>query len=382
MAHLAINPEFWRGKRVLVTGHTGFKGSWLCSWLAGMGATVTGFALPPATEPNLFTVLGLAERINSIYGDIRAPEAIARCMAQTQPEIVLHLAAQALVRYSYEAPVETYATNVMGTVHVLEAVRTTSSVRAIVSVTSDKCYENREWAWGYRESEAMGGYDAYSSSKGCAELVTAAYRTSYFNPAEHARHRVGLASARAGNVIGGGDWALDRLVPDIMRALTAGQPALIRNKHAIRPWQHVLEPLRGYLMLAERLYNGEISFAQGWNFGPRTEDAQPVEWIAGRLMDLWGAGASWLDAARPTPQPHEAHYLKLDCSLAAEVLGWQPWWTLEQALEKIVDWHRVWAKGGDIVAETERQIAAYAHCQPAARPVSSVSASLKSIESA
>ncbi|MBU1664465.1 MAG: CDP-glucose 4,6-dehydratase [Gammaproteobacteria bacterium] len=352
-----MDPSFWRGKKVFVTGHTGFKGSWLCLWLQQMGAEVTGYALAPPSEPSLFEQAGVAQGMASIIGDIRDGAAIARAMRDAQPEIVIHMAAQALVRYSYDHPVETYGSNVMGQVHVLEAVRQTPSVRAVVNITSDKCYENQEWLWGYRETEPMGGYDPYSSSKGCAELVSAAYRNSYFNPAHYAEHRVALATARAGNVIGGGDWALDRLIPDIMRAIMAKEPVSIRSPHAIRPWQHVLEPLSGYLTLAERLYREGVDFAEGWNFGPREVDARPVEWIVERLTTLWGEGANWrLDA---NPQPHEANYLKLDCAKAMTRLAWQPRWSLEQALRMIVAWHQGHLAGDDMRELTLAQIAEY-----------------------
>lgn len=352
-----MDPAFWRGKKVFVTGHTGFKGSWLCLWLQQMGAEVTGYALAPPSEPSLFEQAGVAQGMTSIIGDIRDGAATLRAMALAQPEIVIHMAAQALVRYSYDHPVETYGSNVMGQVQVLEAVRQTPSVRAVVNITSDKCYENKEWLWGYRETESLGGYDPYSSSKACAELVSAAYRNSYFNPARHAEHRVALATARAGNVIGGGDWALDRLIPDIMRAIIAGEPVRIRSPHAIRPWQHVLEPLSGYLTLAERLYRDGPAFAEGWNFGPREADARPVEWIVQRLTTLWGDGASWqMDA---NPQPHEAHYLKLDCAKATSLLAWQPRWSLEQALNRIVAWHKGHLAGGDMRELTLAQIIEY-----------------------
>jgi CDP-glucose 4,6-dehydratase len=263
---MAMNQQFWTGKKVFVTGHTGFKGSWLCLWLQQMDAEVTGYALQSPTQPNLFEVADVARGMRSIMGDIRDGATLAATLQNAAPQIVIHMAAQSLVRYSYIDPVETYSTNVMGTVHLLEAVRKTPSVRAVVNVTSDKCYENREWVWGYRENEAMGGFDPYSNSKGCAELVTAAYRSSFFNPAKHADHQLALASGRAGNVIGGGDWAADRLVPDILRAISENRPVVIRNPHAIRPWQHVLEPLSGYLQLAQKLYEGGAAYAEGWEF--------------------------------------------------------------------------------------------------------------------
>ena len=357
-----MTPDFWRGKRVLLTGHTGFKGGWLSLWLQEMGAEVTGLALPAPTTPSLFEVARVGERMTSVLGDIRDLELVSAVFATCRPEIVFHLAAQPLVRYSYGAPVETYATNVMGTVHVLEAARQTAGVRAIVNITSDKCYENREWPWGYRENDPMGGYDPYSNSKGCAELVAAAYRNSYFNPAEHARHGVALATARAGNVIGGGDWAADRLIPDILRAIEAGYPVNIRSPHAIRPWQHVLEPLHGYLTLAEKLHDEGSAYAEGWNFGPSDDDAKPVQWIVEHLTRAWGEGAAWqLDTQ---PQPHEAHYLKLDCSKARMQLGWQPRWNLARALHSIIDWHKAMRQHADMRAICLSQIAEYAQRDP------------------
>ncbi|WP_310451837.1 CDP-glucose 4,6-dehydratase [Sulfuritalea sp.] len=354
---------FWRGKRVFLTGHTGFKGSWLSIWLQQLGADVTGYALNPPTNPSLFEVANVGEGMRSIIADIREAEALARAMREARPEIVIHMAAQPLVRYSYEAPVETYATNVMGTVHLLEAVRQTDTVRAVVIVTSDKCYENKEWPWGYRENEPMGGYDPYSNSKGCAELVTAAYRNSYFNPAKHREHGVAIGSGRAGNVIGGGDWAADRLIPDILRAIEAGRPVHIRSPHAIRPWQHVLEPLSGYLKLAEKLFSDGPAYAEGWNFGPADEDAKPVQWIVERLTQSWGEGASWeLDT---DPQPHEAHYLKLDCSKARAKLGWHPRWNLQTTLQSIIHWHKQVLSGDNMQMASLRQIADYqSHIHP------------------
>ncbi|RYY17500.1 MAG: CDP-glucose 4,6-dehydratase [Alphaproteobacteria bacterium] len=312
-----VNPTFWSGKRVFLTGHTGFKGSWLSLWLQAMGADLTGFALAPPTDPSLFQAADVAQGMTSIIGDIRDAGALAHALVTASPEIVIHMAAQPLVRASYDDPVGTYATNVMGTVHVLEAVRRAPGVRACVVVTTDKCYENREWVWGYREDEAMGGYDPYSNSKGCAELVTSAYRRSFFGESGTA-----TASARAGNVIGGGDWAVDRLIPDILRAVVAGEPVVIRNPHSIRPWQHVLEPLSGYLVLAQSLWTDPTGAAEGWNFGPRDEDARPVQWIVEQLCELWGDGASWVRDERL--QPHEANYLKLDISKARARLGWEP----------------------------------------------------------
>ncbi|PSB15757.1 CDP-glucose 4,6-dehydratase [filamentous cyanobacterium CCP1] len=346
--------KFWNGKTVLITGHTGFKGSWLSLWLQSLGAKVIGYSLPAPTQPNLFDVANVAEGMTSVIGDIRDLERFQAVMKQYQPEIVFHMAAQPLVRYSYQNPVETYATNVMGTVNVLEAARHTESVRSVVVITTDKCYENREWAWGYRENEPMGGKDPYSSSKGCAELVVSAYRDSYFSAKDFDRHRVALASARAGNVIGGGDWALDRLIPDIMRAIQENRPVLIRSPRAIRPWQHVLEPLSGYLCLAEHLWHHGPEYAEGWNFGPSDEDAKPVAWIVDRLTKLWGEGASWeVDLGS---HPHEATYLKLDCSKAKAKLGWTPRTSLATALDWIVEFYQAYQAHQNMREVTESQI--------------------------
>ena len=353
-----MNQEFWRGKRVLLTGHTGFKGSWLSLWLQSMDAQVVGYALAPPTNPSLFEVAEVGKGMTSIIGDIRDLDKLRSVFAEHKPEIVIHMAAQPLVRYSYIEPVETYSTNVMGTVNLIEAVRSTPSVKAVVNITSDKCYENREWEWGYRENEAMGGFDPYSSSKGCAELVASAYRNSYFHPEKYHQHGVAIASARAGNVIGGGDWAGDRLIPDILRAITEGKPVNIRNPHAIRPWQHVLEPLSGYLQLAQKLYEEGAAYAEGWNFGPNDEDAKPVQWIVEKLTQSWGEGASWvLDGGN---HPHEAHYLKLDCSKAKSRLDWHPRWHLDESLSKIVDWYRAYQDGKDMRALSLSQIKYYA----------------------
>lgn len=352
-----MNPEFWQGKRVFLTGHTGFKGGWLSLWLQQLGADVTGYALEAPTTPSLFEVANVAHGMQSIIGDVRDGVALKRAMEAARPEIVIHMAAQPLVRYSYVNPVETYATNVMGVVNLLEAVRATPGVRSVVNVTSDKCYENREWPWGYRENEAMGGYDPYSNSKGCAELVTAGYRSSFFNADKYAEHGIALGSGRAGNVIGGGDWALDRLIPDMLRAIGAGEPVMIRNPHAIRPWQHVLEPLSGYLTLAEKLYTEGPVHAEGWNFGPHDTDAKPVEWIIERMTQEWGAGASWsLDGK---DHPHEATYLKLDCSKARGQLGWHPRWDIGQTIAQIVEWHKACDQGADMRAMTLAQITIY-----------------------
>lgn len=351
-----MNPEFWRGRRVFLTGHTGFKGSWMTLWLRQLGAHVTGFALAPPTTPSLFELAKVEEGIHSVIGDVRDAAALLQALQIAQPDIVIHMAAQPLVRYSYHHPVETYATNVMGLVHLYEAIRQTPCVRAVVNVTSDKCYDNKEWAWGYRETEPMGGHDPYSNSKGCAELITSAYRASFFSTPSQASN-VALGSARAGNVIGGGDWAQDRLIPDIIRALSNKQPVQIRSPHAIRPWQHVMEPLSGYLLLAERLCEDGARFAQGWNFGPNESDARSVQWIVENLVEKWGLGARWvLDS---NPQPHEATYLKLDCSKALQTLGWQPRWTLDQALDRIVSWHKAAMDGANMHDMCMSQIEEY-----------------------
>jgi CDP-glucose 4,6-dehydratase len=335
------NNEFWRSKRVLLSGHTGFKGGWLSLWLQSMGVELRGLSLAPSTEPALFNVARIAEGMDHRIADIRDYAAVKSAMDEFKPEIVIHMAAQPLVRLSYQQPIETYATNVMGTVHILEAARLAGSVRAVVNITTDKCYENREWVWGYREDEPMGGYDPYSNSKGCAELVSSAYRKSFLKDAG-----VAMATVRAGNVIGGGDWALDRLIPDVLRALQDKQPVLIRNPDAIRPWQHVLEPLSGYLLLAERLYTTGQTDAEGWNFGPRDEDARTVQWIVEHLCKDWGDDASW--ALMSGDHPHEASLLKLDISKARQRLQWTPSWSLETALKRVIEWHQAWLSGQDM----------------------------------
>lgn len=357
MEGMEMNPAFWQGKRVFLTGHTGFKGSWLSLWLQSLGADVTGYALNPPTSPSLFEVAKVADGMKSVIGDIRDISALEKAMQDATPDIVIHMAAQPLVRYSYINPVETYATNVMGTVHLFEAVRKIKTVKAVVNITTDKCYENREWEWGYRENEAMGGYDPYSNSKGCAELVTSAYRSSFFNPADYTKHGVALASVRAGNVIGGGDWAQDRLIPDIVAAFSEGRPVEIRNPNAVRPWQHVLEPLRGYLTLAERLYEGRVEFAEGWNFGPNDTDAKPVGWIVKELAEKWDGDVSW--SVDQGEHPHEATYLKLDISKAKIHLNWSPKLDLTSALDMIVDWVRSYNNKGDMRQMTLAQIKQY-----------------------
>lgn len=357
MENVVSKPSFWRGKRVFLTGHTGFKGAWLALWLEDMGAEVTGYALAPPTDPSLFDMARVKDGLRHIEADVRDAATLTAAVREARPEVVLHMAAQSLVRASYDDPVGTYAVNVMGTVNLLEAVRGTGGVRAVVCVTSDKCYENRERDIAYREDDAMGGYDPYSSSKGCAELVAAAWRRSFFHPGNIAAHGVALASARAGNVIGGGDWAKDRLVPDLMRAFAAGDKPSIRFPGAIRPWQHVLEPLTGYLMLAERLYGADAAAAEGWNFGPAETDARPVAWIADRASALWGEGAGW--DLTGEPQPHEAHYLKLDCAKARARLGWRPVWALDEGLEHTVAWYRALKDGADMGDFTRGQIRAH-----------------------
>ena len=344
------SPKFWHGKRVFVTGHTGFKGSWLCLLLQHWGADLKGYALAPSTAPALFSEANVARGMTSEIGDVRDLEALTASMVAFAPEIVIHMAAQPLVLLSYREPVETYEVNVMGTVNLLEAVRHSPSVKAVINVTTDKCYENREWVWGYRESEPMGGRDPYSSSKGCSELVTAAYRSSFFTrPASPA-----VASARAGNVIGGGDWADDRLIPDILRGFEGGIPVVIRNPRATRPWQHVLEPVSGYLLLAERLFANGHEYAEGWNFGPLDEDAKPVDWVLNYMVRRWGEGAHWeFDKAA---QHHEAQLLKLDISKAAHRLNWRPRWELSKTLDSVVDWHQSWLAGQDVRHTTLRQI--------------------------
>ncbi len=359
-----MNPTFWRGKRVLLTGHTGFKGSWLALWLQQCGAEVLGFALPPPEDaPSLYRLARVEAGLESVIGDVREAGQLIATMTEFRPEIALHLAAQALVRESYAAPLETFSVNVMGTAHFLEAVRHTPEVRAALVITSDKCYENREWEWGYRENEPMGGHDPYSSSKGCAELITAAYRASFFPPEEG---KPSVATARAGNVIGGGDWAKDRLIPDIVRALQQGDSVSIRSPYAIRPWQHVLEPLNGYLTLAERCWETGSACAEGWNFGPNDLDARSVQWIVERMTQLWGQGARWERDANP--HPHEAHYLKLDASKAKMRLGWQPHLDLPTTLDWVVEWYRDQAAGADARALTLEQIARYQHKIEEARP--------------
>ena len=355
---MVVDKAFWDGKKVFLTGHTGFKGGWLSLWLRSLGANVTGFALEPSAEPNLFNVANVSQDITSIIGDIRNLSSVESAVREHSPDIIIHMAAQPLVRYSYTNPVETYETNVIGTVNMLEAARKTRGVRAFINVTSDKCYENREWIWGYRENEPMGGHDPYSSSKGCAELVTSAYRDSFFNSDERPGHSLALASARAGNVIGGGDWAEDRLVPDLMRAIMDNKVVTIRNPGAIRPWQHVLEPLSGYLLLAQKLWEHGNEHAEGWNFGPKEEDAKPVSWIADYISSNWGDNVEW-DVKGCDKEPHEAQYLKLDCAKAMNRLGWHPKWDLEKALDSVIEWYKAYWKEADMHELTLAQIESY-----------------------
>ncbi len=352
MEGMAVKSGFWPGKRIFVTGHTGFKGGWLSLWLKILGAKVHGYSLPPPTDPNFFTEVGLIrEMANHTIADISDKDALIRIMQSTEPEIVFHLAAQSLVRSSYVDPVATYGTNVMGTVHLLESVRLTPSVRAVVIITSDKCYDNRGWVWGYREKDLLGGFDPYASSKACAELVTSAYRHSFFE-----KSGVAVASARSGNVIGGGDWATDRLLPDFLRAMDRNQTLNIRFPEAVRPWQHVLEPLSGYLTLAEHLYEEGQSFAEAWNFGPEEIDAKSVRWIVDQLSAAV-PGVRWEQVN--TDQPYETHFLKLDSSKARIRLGWRPRWRLETALAKTLEWHMAWRRGANMKALTLAQIAEY-----------------------
>jgi len=352
-----LDRTFWKGRHVLLTGHTGFKGSWLSLWLDALGADVTGYALDPPTKPSLFEAAEVASSVRSICADVRDFLRMKAAVAECRPEVVFHLAAQSVVRRGYEDPIETYSSNVMGTVHILEALRQLKQPCVVVNVTSDKCYANREWLWGYREDEPMGGRDPYSSSKACAELVTNAYRESFFPLASFEHHRVALASARAGNAIGGGDWTSNQLIPDLIRAFLADQPCLIRNPSSTRPWQFVLEPLRGYLMLAERLAENASNFAAAWNFGPDDADAKPVSWIASELARRWGGSASWnQDGA---VHPSEAHSLKLDASKAKACLGWRPLLPLNLSLGWIVDWYRAFQAGDDLRRFTRTQIEQY-----------------------
>lgn len=358
-----VSKEFWKGKKVLITGHTGFKGSWLCMYLNYLGADISGYSLEPPTEPNLYTLCRIDAFVNSTISDIRDFDSLLKKIDAVKPEIIIHMAAQPLVRLSYEEPVLTYQTNVIGTMNLLEAVRVSKSksVRAIVNVTTDKCYENKEWIWPYRENEPLGGYDPYSSSKACSEIITSAYRNSFFNSTQYNLHHIAIATARAGNVIGGGDWAADRLIPDFIRAILKNEVIIIRNPESIRPWQHVLEPLSGYLMLSEQLYSNGVSFAEPWNFGPNEDDTKPVIWIVDKLCKMWGRGAAYeLDK---NSHHHEATYLKLDCAKAKEKLNWHPRWNLNKALESIISFTHAYIRKDDQNSLCMNQIEDYLDLQ-------------------
>lgn len=353
-----IETAFWKNRKVFLTGHTGFKGSWLCLMLNALGARVTGYAQKAPTDPNLFEICSVGSAAKNVFSDIRDLQTLKKSLISASPEIVIHMAAQALVRESYANPLETYSTNVMGTVNILEGVRDCKSVRAVINVTTDKCYENKEWIWSYRENEPLGGLDPYSSSKACSEMVTAAYRNSFFDPEAYKMHRVALASARAGNVIGGGDWAKDRLIPDCIRAVMKKKKIVIRNPKALRPWQHVLEPLTGYLMLAEKLYKKGPLFGEAWNFGPNDEDPKPVAWIAKKISSQFGASLA-LQKKSKMEKLHEASTLRLDSTKAKQVLGWRSKWGLENAVEKTVTWYKAYMDGQDMRKVCDQQIKEY-----------------------
>lgn len=359
-----ISKEFWKGKKVFITGHMGFKGSWLCLWLHELGAEVTGYSLQAPTNPSLFELCEIADVTNTFIGDIRDREKLQLVLQNSEPDIVFHMAAQPLVRVSYENPIETYETNVMGTANLFEAIRIANGknnrIKAVVNVTSDKCYENKEWHWGYRENEPLGGFDPYSSSKACSEMVTACYRNSFFYPKSYGTHGVAIASARAGNVIGGGDWANDRLIPDCIQSLLKGEKITIRSPKSIRPWQHVLEPLSGYLTLAQKLYEDGAHYSEGWNFGPNSESEKTVEWVVRKLCDKWGAGSSF-DIVNNTGL-HEARFLKLDCSKAKSELGWEPKWNLDYTLDKVIEWSCAYQAGRDVRGVCLTQIQEYQGC--------------------
>lgn len=357
MENMVVDTNFWQDRKVLITGHTGFKGSWLALWLKKMGSKIVGVSLDPPTTPNLYEQANIASGIVSLRADIRDLEELKVLFQEHQPEVVFHLAAQPLVRHSYNNPVETYQTNVMGTLNVLESIRAINSVRSAVMVTTDKCYENKEWVWGYRENEAMGGHDPYSSSKGCAELLISSYRHSYFTKEVQNKKNTAIASVRAGNVIGGGDWAEDRLIPDIIRAFQQGKSVQIRNPNSIRPWQYVLDPIAGYIGLAEKLYIEGNQYAEAWNFGPLDDDVQTVKWIVDKMSSNWHGNAKWV--VDNDVHPHEANYLKLDCSKSRANLSWVPKWNLETALVKIIEWHKAEQQGADLEKISLSQIETY-----------------------
>lgn len=358
-----IDKQFWRGKKVFITGHTGFKGSWLCLLLHFLGAEITGYSLSPPTKPNLFELANIQSFTTSIIGDIRNREVLTSALMGAEPEIIFHLAAQPIVNLSYQNPVETYETNVMGTINLFEAIRKEAaknkSIKAVINVTSDKCYENKEWIWGYRENDPMGGHDPYSNSKACSELVTSTYRSSFFNPKNYVTHGVALASARAGNVIGGGDWAPSRLVPDCIRAILKDEKVKVRNPYSIRPWQHVLEPLSGYLLLAQKLYMEGVNYAEGWNFGPQDHDSKTVEWIVQTVCKKWGGQSAY--KIEKGLEQHEANFLKLDSSKARQKLGWSPRWNVEYAIEKVLEWTKAYANQECIEEVCLKQIKEYCH---------------------
>jgi len=356
---IMVNTDFWKGKTVLITGHTGFKGSWLCMLLNHLGADISGYALDPPTDPSLYNLCNINSFVKSTIADIRDFEKVVDKIEQVRPEIIIHMAAQPLVRLSYDEPMLTYQTNVLGTVNLLEAVRISKvkSIRALVNVTTDKCYDNQEWIWPYRENEPLGGYDPYSSSKACSEIVTSAYRCSFFNPLNFDKHKVAIASARAGNVIGGGDWATDRLIPDIIKSILEKKKIIIRNPEAIRPWQHVLEPLSGYLTLAQNLYNNPQKAIGAWNFGPSDIDAKPVLWIVEQFCKKWSESVSF--EIDKDPHPHEANYLKLDSTKARNILGWVPVWNLEQTIDKIIEFYLAYIERKNTIEICNSQIDQY-----------------------
>ena len=351
---MSFNTRFWNGKTVFLTGHTGFKGSWLALWLLKLGARVHGYSLSPPTVPNMFDVIDIKSSLSShTISDIRDLDSLRSAVSKAEPDILIHMAAQPIVRDSYRMPVETYATNVMGTINVLEAARAIDCVKSVVCVTTDKCYENKEWFWGYRENEPLGGYDPYSSSRACAEIAVSSWRRSFFG--DGGRHQAAVATARAGNVIGGGDWAKDRLVPDCIKAIIRGEKIIVRSPYSIRPWQHVLDPLSGYLVLARKLYEDGYKYAEAWNFGPNSDDERPVEYVVSEICKAYGGSAGFEIVQNPD-QPHEAAYLKLDCSKSRAMLGWEPKWNLNKAVEKTVEWVKAWRNNADMRKFSESQI--------------------------